>query len=585
MPTLQTPNEEPNSKSSHSTTDATSEPSQTTDGSSESKQPKESDKSLSKRGLQQKSTSAPKGAKRKKSSEKSAKTKSSKELPQDKPIIDPASYHRKFCMKRKKKKMQSMRECMSKFPTDMAFPPSDHMAGMKMPFDMNDMRPPPDRLGQMPMDSDMMDGNSMFDRLPSKDVVGGMMDRMMSRLNSSGGMGMMGDPMSMNGRMMGMGGGMGMSDRMMAMGMGLSPNELQHMSPSARRMALGFSMGMQRGMGHFNPTNMMKGDTDGKTSMMPSAGDKTPGNLQELREMMGKDRGMDHAGTGMFSRMGSAVDPNLDSTDDFTAAMFNRIGSKGSAASSNKGIQGKIANQLLNTLESKVSASSNNSKIDRSDAPKIIDRRGSSDSAKESRGSPSIGESYMAGPLLPTPAEFKPSFKKSYKDISFSPLDNLDRGLMERMMALQESNPNGNSMEAMPGMPLMPNAGSKLKISDLAFSPKSPNPKKSLLERQRMMDLEMKGQLDEAMANFSRFQKKYSGGSGGNSSSMLGMKEIASASTGEPHNGPMMKSMDSNIPTKSTKATKKKKSKKVKHEKQPKGKGNDDPRKPKRPFR
>ena len=509
-----------------------------------------------------------------------------------------------------------MKQCMSKMQTDMMFPPSDYnMAGMKMPYDNmnqmpNDMKPPPDRLGPMAMGNDMMDGSTMFDRLPSKDVVGGMMDRMMSRLNSSGGigmglgmdmmnpsggMGMMGDPMGMNDRMMGMGGKMGMSDRMLAMSMGtaFSPNEMQQMSPSARRMALGFSMGMQSGMGNFNPMNMMRGESGGRLSMMSSGGsDKTPGNLQELREMMGKDMGMDRMGAGMFNRTGSANGADMDSSDGFSAAMFNRMGSKGSAASVNKEGPGNMANQLLNSLGSKGSAASNNAKTDGSDAAKNVDRRGSSDTAKGSRGSPSIGESYMAGPLLPTPAEFKPSFKKSYKDISFSPLDNLDRGLMQRMMALQESNPNGNSMggtgalPSMPGMPLMPNDRNKRKASDFAYSPRSPNPKKSFLERHRMMDLEMKGHLDEAMANFSKFQKKYSGGSGGNSSSMLGLKETASVPTGAPQNiTAKKKSEESNIHKKSKKATKKKKPKDDQPEMRDKDKDSADPRKPKRPFR
>jgi hypothetical protein len=95
---------------------------------------------------------------------------------------------------------------------------------------------------------------------------------------------------------------------------------------------------------------------------------------------------------------------------------------------------------------------------------------------------------------------------------------------MKRVMAFKDSaDPNmEDNTGPLAGLPPLPSNASKRKLADLTYPPRSPNPKKSFLERHRMMDLEMKGHLEEAMANFSRFQRKYSGGTGGTDPSIMG---------------------------------------------------------------
>jgi hypothetical protein len=505
-------------------------------------------------------------------------------LPQDKPIIDPATYHRKFCMPLKKQKLNPMMLADSTYGGNM------------------NMSNPMDRMSRMMMMDNEMNRMHSASGGPSGNFNPMMMEKMRM-------MAMMGG---------GMGGGMSDKMKMMAMmdnnmnfgGMGMnnnfSPNDPMMMSPTARRMALGMGGGM-----NFNDPmmNMMGNMGDRDRQMMPPG--RTPGNLQELRDMMGRDTFM---GNAMFNRMGSHGGFSKDGSD------FNRMGSKGSNTMFNhlasKGSEDNakndgpsIANELLNRLGSKGSAAAaaDPAKNEDQEVHTDLERRGSAGTGKGSRGSPSLaGEDYMRQPLLPTPAEIKPSLKKAYKDISFSPLDRLDRGLMKRMMAFENS--NDPSMGPMADMPRLPNNTSKRKYPDYAYSPRSPNPKKSFLERHRMMDLEMKGQLEEAMSNFSRFQRKYSGGSGlgnttnmmgGNDPSMLGAAGINQSSMLDaPGNTFAATGAPLNIPTKrmSEKTTASKKSKKKsKHAKKVKSKAkkaqtkassgkDDDPRKPKRPF-
>jgi len=140
----------------------------------------------------------------------------------------------------------------------------------------------------------------------------------------------------------------------------------------------------------------------------------------------------------------------------------------------------------------------------------------------------------------------------------------------------------------MPRMfPLSHNAN-KRNMYDYTYSPRSSNPKKSFLERHRMMDLEMEGQLKEAMANFGRFSRKYSGSGGmmGGDASMFGdvnkthTEESKSSSKGR------KKYMKEKSKAKKAKSkTKKESQKKANKSAKLKAKQNDDPRKPKRPFR
>jgi hypothetical protein len=486
-----------------------------------------------------------------------------KPLAQDQPLIDPATYHRKFCRRLKKKEADSiMKETTTKLP-----PTIENM-------DRDTSKLP--RMGMMdPMARGMMDrdiplmgmmdpmSKGMMDQMNFNEMGGGMMNRMAS---GGGPMGIMG--MGMGNRMM----GMGMNDKMMAMG--TNDGMAGRMSPDTRRMALGFEMGMNRGMmdDNFNPMmNMMRGmggGPDGGPPMMPPGGNQPPGNLQELREMMGRDMKMDRMGGGMFNLMGSkgsAANANKVGLDGMAGALFNRFGSKGSAAS--KG--------------------ANNGEPNPS---KKMERFGSTDTGKGSGG---LTEACLNEPMLPTPADIKPSFQKTYKDISFSPLDKLDRGLMAKMMALQDNDPVGMRMGGMGSlsamgdmgppsrMPFLPN--NKRKLSDFAFSPRSPNPKKSFLERHRMMDLEMQGHLEEAMANFGRFQRKYSGGSGVNA-----MTDSTPVPMGVPFNKEVP---DEDASRKKSAGDNKKKSKKdaekidKKKKKKSKSKETKDRDKPKRPFR
>ena len=373
-------------------------------------------------------------------------------LPQDKPIIDPEAYHLKFCLRRKKHKKQSKPLTRPQMP-DM--PP----IGGGPPFN----------------DRDQIMGNFRGRGMNMMDLGMNMRDR---------GMNDMGPRQNMGGNMMG---NMDFPSQMMTMDQ-MSPEEqmeMGFMSPAVQRMTLG--MGECPG-GIMRPSSFRR-DSDSRSMMNimagPSPGGRNmPGNLQELRAMMGRDKKLMGNRDGPIDGMGSRDGP------------LNRTGSRGSSGSNDK------------------------------KKPRF------SDSDHGGRGTPSHceedmlidpGFSAMREPLLPTPAEIKPSFKKAYKDISFSPLDRLDRGLMQRIMAFQDS--NEHSGNPMAGMPPLPTNTDKRKLSDFAYSPRSPNPKKSFLERaamSRAMNNEMKGHLDEAMASFSKFQRKYSGGSAGNDSNMRG---------------------------------------------------------------
>eukprot|EP00956_Cyclotella_meneghiniana_P017156 scaffold27685_cov63-Cyclotella_meneghiniana.AAC.11 len=292
---------------------------------------------------------------------------------------------------------------------------------------------------------------------------------------------------------------------------------------AARRMELGMNMGMGQNMG-------------GGSSMRPES--NPPGNLQELREMMGKDMEMNR----MFGRFNSNSSANMDSkkgdsnmeNSEFMDSIFSRMGSKGSTSSK----------AMINSLPN---------------------RRDSTDT----KGSLGSEVDFMKAPMLPTPALTKPSLKSNYKDISFSPLDQLHPDLMSRMIALQGKNKDMSH----PRMPFASDEHFKRKFSDSVGTPRSPNPKKSFLERHRIMDLEMKGHLDEAMANFGKFQKKYSGDP--SSSAMMGLNDPSTLGSDNIAIAPS--TVTTSGKTKKNKAKQKPKVESTKTKET-------DPRKPKRPF-
>lgn len=421
------------------------------------------------------------------------------------PLITPESYHLKFCMARKRRKQQRGGGSDSMM---MMGGPS---VGMNMMEGNNSMMGPPNGMG-------MGGGDPMRERMMMDDFRGGGVGGGMFN-DRFGANGMMGPPMSPGRMQMMMGGG-----RFGGMGGGGMPNNLQELREMMSRQPSrdGGSSSLMTPPDNDEEMSQRTG-SQGSSAVRPmnsqgseiasSSGRKSPGDINR--------KGSQDSSRGGGGRAATVNTNNPSSSQD-----YGRFNSSGSVNS------GSHLDSFLNTM----GMPTPNDMMRGSMMPNPNDM--------------------MRGSLLPTPTPnnmMKPNMRNLYKQgmmnqmsgggggmsgsglgggdgngmggmpshstgaggVSFSPLDRMDRSLVARMLASGAAEGLTPQSMARPTLSALRGEYSKRKFSELPYSPRSPNPKKSLLERQRIMDMEMKAHMHEAMASFGRFQRKNSGSSDG----------------------------------------------------------------------